>query len=69
VPSEETYNFPLVVKDGNLLNDSAPLAPFVIVVSWRSTRSTWLPQIPALIFSSAKSLRLLDSAKMPAHMR
>ena len=36
-------------------------APFIIVVSWRKTRSDWSPQIAAVMFTSAKTIRKLNS--------
>jgi hypothetical protein len=56
--------FPIIVKDGALLDESSrSLSPFVIMVSWRKTRSLWLPQIPAFIFSSMRGLRRLQAAR------
>jgi hypothetical protein len=61
---EEDRGFPIIFRKGELVDrESTRCAPFVIVVSWRRTRSTWLPQMPAGIFSSAKTMRLLESAK------
>ena len=61
---EEDRGFPIIFRKGELVDrESTTRAPFVIVVSWRRTRSTWLPQMPAVIFSSAKAMRLLESAK------
>ena len=37
--------------------------PFVLIVQWRKTRTLWLWQFPILIFCSARSLRLLASAR------
>jgi hypothetical protein len=56
--------FPIVVVDGAILDkDSRAFRPFVIAVSWRKMRSMWLPQFPALIFSSVRALRRLEQAK------
>jgi hypothetical protein len=61
---EEDRGFPIIFRNGELVDkESTTHAPFVIVVSWRRTRSTWLPQMPAVIFSSAKAMRMLESAK------
>jgi hypothetical protein len=61
---EEDRGFPIIFRKGELVDrESTTHAPFVIIVSWRRTRSTWLPQMPAVIFSSAKTMRLLESAK------
>ena len=55
---------PLVFRKGELLDrDSTEFAPFVIWISWRRARSAWMPQIPVLIFSSAKSMRRLNEMK------
>lgn len=60
----ETRELPITIRKGELLDkDCTELRPFVIVVSWRKTRSVWLPQIPIVIFSSAKALRRLGAAK------
>jgi hypothetical protein len=52
-----------VVADGRLLENGAPHAPFFFVISWRKTTSMWLPQAPALVFSSAWALRAIDRAR------
>jgi hypothetical protein len=55
-------DFPLVFLDGQLMDaDSDIGAPFMIVVSWRKTRSVWLPQMPAVMLTSAKTIRNLNS--------
>jgi hypothetical protein len=55
---------PIVVTDGKLLDDDArEFAPFVLIVSWRKTRSMWLPQPPKFLFYSVRSLRRLNQAK------
>jgi hypothetical protein len=60
----ETRDLPLFLSDGKLVDrDSTELAPFVIVIGWRKTRSVWLPQFPVIVFSSARALRRLDAAK------
>jgi hypothetical protein len=61
VPPETAASFPIVVRERTLF-DSVPRAPFIIVVRWRKTRSIWLPQLPAVIFSSARALRILKSS-------
>ncbi len=64
VKAGETRLLPLIVRKGELLDKACTdLAPFMIVISWRKTRSAWLPQLPAVIFSSAKALRRLTAAK------
>jgi hypothetical protein len=63
LPPGETRHFPITVKKGELVDkDSNAWAPFVIVVSWRKSRSVWLPQVPVVIFSSARTLRRLSAA-------
>jgi hypothetical protein len=62
IPPEAVASLPIVVRERALL-DSAPLGPFIIVMSWRKTRSIWLPQIPAVTFSSATALRILKASK------
>jgi hypothetical protein len=60
----ETRDLPLFLSDGAMLDrDRTDFAPFVTVMSWRKTRSTWLPQFPVIVFSSARALRRLDAAK------
>jgi hypothetical protein len=61
IPPGATTTFPIVVRDSTML-EGAKRRPFVIVVSWRKTRSAWLPQIPGIIFSSAKVLRMLKAS-------
>ena len=62
--ADETRDLPLFLSDGALLDrDSAYFAPFVVIMSWRKTRSVWLPQFPVIVFSSALALRRLDAAK------
>jgi hypothetical protein len=64
IPAGEQANLPIMVTDGALVEkDATNFEPFVIVVSWRKTRSMWLPQVPAFIFSSIRALRRLDAAK------
>jgi hypothetical protein len=46
-----TAAFPIILRDGRLLDDAAPRAPFLIVISWRKTISMWLPQVPTVAFS------------------
>ena len=60
-PGTDT-DFPIVFLDGKLMDtDSSVRAPFIIIASWRKTRSVWLPQLPALMFTSAKTIRTLES--------
>jgi hypothetical protein len=55
-------DFPIVFLDGGLMDkDSTARAPFIIIVSWRKTRSVWLPQMPAVMLTSAKTIRNLHS--------
>jgi hypothetical protein len=64
IPPGATASFPIVVRDGAIL-EGPELRPFAIVVGWRKTRSVWLPQIPGIIFSSAKVLRMLKASGGP----
>ena len=60
--SDQEKQFPLIFKRGELLHDDCEeLAPFMIVVSWRRNSSYWLPQIPKVLFSSARAMRELKS--------
>jgi hypothetical protein len=59
----EERRLPLLIRRGELLEERTDLAPFIIIVSWRKTRSVWLPQFPVCIFSSARALRQLRAAK------
>jgi hypothetical protein len=62
--ADQEREFPLIFRRGKLLNDDCEeFAPFVMTVSWRRNNSYWLPQIPKVIFSSAKAMRALKSAK------
>jgi hypothetical protein len=61
IPPGAAAAFPIMVRDGALL-DGTQWRPFMIVVSWRKTRSVWLPQIPCVIFSSANVLRILKAS-------
>jgi hypothetical protein len=62
--ADQERELPLIFNRGELLNeDSKDLAPFVMTVSWRRNSSYWLPQIPKVIFSSARAMRALKSAK------
>jgi hypothetical protein len=56
IPPNATYDFPLIVRRGELLDDDAPRSRFMIIVSSRSTRSTWLPRWPIFIWSSMQAL-------------
>ena len=62
LPPDATYDFPLIVRRGELLDDNAPRSRFIIIVSWRSIRSTWLPRWPVFIWSSMQTLHALDKA-------
>jgi hypothetical protein len=61
IPPDATYDFPLIVRRGELLDDNAPRSRFIIIVSWRSTRSTWLPRWPVFIWSSVQTLHPPES--------
>jgi hypothetical protein len=62
--ADQEREFPLMLRRGELLDeDCKDIAPFVMVVSWRRNSSYWLPQIPKVIFSSARAMRVLKSAK------
>ncbi|MGB6398363.1 MAG: hypothetical protein WBF73_22160 [Bradyrhizobium sp.] len=62
--ADQEREFPLIFRRGELLDeDCKDIAPFVMIVSWRRNSSYWLPQIPKVIFSSAKAMRELKSAK------
>jgi hypothetical protein len=62
IPPNATHDFPLIVKRGELLDDNAPRSRFMIIISWCSTRSTWLPRWPVFIWSSMQTLHALDKA-------
>jgi hypothetical protein len=57
-----TATFPIILNDGGLLEDDAPRAPFLVIISWRKTISIWLPQLPKLALLSARALRAIDAA-------
>jgi hypothetical protein len=62
--ADQEREFPLIFRRGELLDDDCvEVAPFVVIVSWRRNSSYWLPQIPKVIFSSAKAARALKLAK------
>lgn len=67
IPAGETRNFPLGIRgdDGWRKWLAWVGSPFVIIVSWRSARSTGLPKVPVFVFSSLRSLRAIDPAKLP----
>ncbi|MGY4605755.1 hypothetical protein ACVW16_004167 [Bradyrhizobium sp. USDA 4474] len=61
--TEEESQFPIIFRRGELFDeDNREMAPFCILVFWRN-QSQWLPQIPKVIFSSVRTLRLLQKAK------
>jgi hypothetical protein len=61
---DQEREFPLIFRRGELLEvNCKEIAPFVMIVSWRRNSSYWLPQIPKVIFSSARAMRALKSAK------
>src|SRR5262245_43919171 len=41
----QTVTFPIVVSNGEYLDEGGPRLPFLIIVSWRKTSSMWLPQL------------------------
>src|SRR5262249_54208596 len=51
----------LIVKRGELLDDNAPRSRFMIIISWCTTRSTWLPRWPVFIWSSVQTLHPPES--------
>jgi hypothetical protein len=62
--ADQARDFPLIFKRGELVDDDCKtVAPFVMIVWWRRNSSYWFPQIPKVIFSSAKAMRGLKSAK------
>jgi hypothetical protein len=62
--ADQEREFPLIFERGELLDDDCKkVAPFVMIVGWRRNSSYWLPQIPKVIFSSARAMRALKSAK------
>ena len=62
--TDQEREFPLMFRRGELMDDDCKeVAPFAMILSWRRNSSYWLPQIPKLIFSSAKAMRALKSAK------
>lgn len=59
----EVKRFPLVLRRGELLDaECTETGLFLILIYWRKTRSAWLPQVPAFVVSSAKTLRQLASS-------
>jgi hypothetical protein len=54
IPAGETRDFPLGIRGGDEVS-----SPFVIIVSWRSARSTGLPKVPVFVFSSLRALRAM----------
>ena len=61
-PGEER-KFPIMVKSA-LLDEGTDWVPFVIIVSWRKSRSMWLPQIPMFVFFLRKEPEAAESSKM-----
>ena len=61
--ADQEREFPLIFGRGELMDDDCnEVSPFVMIVSWRRNSSYWLPQIPKVIFSSAKAMRALKLA-------
>jgi hypothetical protein len=58
IPAGESRDFSLGIRRGEISR------PFLIVVSWRSTRSTALLKVPVFMFSSVRALRELDRAQL-----
>ena len=61
MPPDATYDFPLIVRRGELLDDNAPRSRFMIIVSWRSARSIWMPRWPVFIWCSVQTLQPPES--------
>src|SRR5262245_8190609 len=61
MPPDATYDFPLIVRRGQLLDDNAPRSRFMIIVSWRSARSIWMPRWPVFIWCSVQTLQPPES--------
>jgi hypothetical protein len=61
IPAGETRDFPLGLR---VSDDTS--SPFVIVVSWRSARSTGIPTVPVFVFSSVRALRAIDRVESPS---
>ena len=61
MPPDATCDFPLIVRRGELLDDNAPRSRFVIIVSWRSARSIWMPRWLVFIWCSAQTLQPPES--------
>jgi hypothetical protein len=59
IPAGETVDFSLGIRGGE---DSS--SPFLIIVSWRSARSTSVPKMPVFVLSSVRALRTMDQAKL-----
>jgi hypothetical protein len=62
--ADQEREFPLMFRRGELMDDDCKeVAPFVMIVSWRRNSSYWLSQMPKIIFSSARAMRALKSAR------
>jgi hypothetical protein len=62
--AKETRRFPIVVHRGELLDDECTeRGMFMVMVFWRKPRSAWLPQLPCIVISSARTLRQLAESK------
>jgi hypothetical protein len=61
MPPDATYDFPLIVRRGELLDDNTPRSRFMIIVSWRSARSIWMPRWPVFIWCSVQTLQPPES--------
>jgi hypothetical protein len=63
--SEAEADFPIIFRRGELFDeDNNEWAPFCVVVSWRKSHSHWFPQIPKVILSSARTVRILQEASV-----
>ena len=58
IPAGESRDFSLGIRGGEISSS------FLIIVSWRSTRSTALLKVPVFMFSSVRALRELDRAQL-----
>jgi hypothetical protein len=58
----EKVDFPVMVRNGKLLEEGAPWTPFFVIISWRKTSSMWLPQPAKFWLSSVRTLAAIDKA-------
>ena len=57
LPAGATYDFPLSIRGSD---DGSQMRPFVLIISWRSARSTCLPKVAVFMFSSIRAILSLD---------